>query len=986
MLFWKNRRSKNALGQSDNSVSGENGGGETIIQPDIIIDTTYSSTSHNPQSGLAVGQAMQASNTNMSNKIGSVLRYKGSKTTYSQLPTSGNTIGDVWNVTDTEANYAYTGSGWDKLSDTLDALASKSSLEAVNTSFNAHKNNTDVNARHVTSALYNTFKSATTWTNSQLESLASSAFNSFITNNNIVKNTDATKTINDFKTSTQTEIVNSTNNQISGDFVSKNTFNSYKNELSGNFDKFISSDQANEIKVYLKSQQLPTTREPKVIYWLQEEGGKETVSGLELTIVTTSANEPVNLGYNLGKWDMPYSHSITVDGLLDWGDGSNVVQFKGTEGASTSSSLYHKYVKAGTYTIKIGGTISWNKSTDTTSPPSDSICNKLTKIALTSGVTSPIKAISNYGFYRCAKITSIPSGLLDNCTSTLDLSYCFGNTQITSIPNTLFDKCVKATTFNGIFSYTPITSIPDNLFDKCTSLTSLSWAFDSCLKLTKIPDRIFEKLTNCAGIAGCFKNCSFITAIPDNLFASFTKVVSFNECFQNCNKITKIPEHLFDTCPNGGSFNHCFENTSITSIPANLFAKSVITTQQYDYCFNGCSKVMGALPTLWSKSNVVYTHTNCYNGCYMATNYDDAVDAEYASWPTNSIVLLLENPGTSAIEIPLETYNSSSYSIQWGDGTTNTNTKTHTFGTSQNIYNVIITGTAKWRSSSSTSSNPTSLTNCLNRVIVTGKCPIRVWAQNGFQNATKLRIIRGGLFNNVVWSDDIGAAHIHYSSDNTKYWRFNGFFSGCTKLFSYPSTIFNTDTSSDVKGTIQGINFSNAFSGCDVSFVGNNLFKNLPALSWGSSQYDGEIQFLNTFANSKIAEIPSGFFDGLPSPVQLYSFGNTFSNCTSLKTIPTGLLGKLPTVSGSSYNVAPKQFTSMFGDCTGLKSIPSDILTGVPNDNKTDISYMFQQCTGITGALPTVWNTHGSTRRHEGFYSGCSNASNYGSVPSGWKQ
>mgnify|MGYP000288070004 CR=1 FL=1 len=47
--------------------------------------------------------------------ITGLYKYKGSKATYSALPTSGNEVGDVWNVEDTGMNYAWTGEDWDAL-------------------------------------------------------------------------------------------------------------------------------------------------------------------------------------------------------------------------------------------------------------------------------------------------------------------------------------------------------------------------------------------------------------------------------------------------------------------------------------------------------------------------------------------------------------------------------------------------------------------------------------------------------------------------------------------------------------------------------------------------------------------------------------------------------------------------------------------------------------------------------------------------------
>ena len=53
-------------------------------------------------------------------KVSSVYRFKGSVASESALPTTDLVIGDVYNVEDTGANYAYNGSSWDKLSETID--------------------------------------------------------------------------------------------------------------------------------------------------------------------------------------------------------------------------------------------------------------------------------------------------------------------------------------------------------------------------------------------------------------------------------------------------------------------------------------------------------------------------------------------------------------------------------------------------------------------------------------------------------------------------------------------------------------------------------------------------------------------------------------------------------------------------------------------------------------------------------------------------
>lgn len=72
-------------------------------------------------------------------KISSVMRYKGSKDTYAELPSEGNEIGDVWNIVGADAennvragdNFAWNGTGWDNLGGAvvLDGYATKDDLD-----------------------------------------------------------------------------------------------------------------------------------------------------------------------------------------------------------------------------------------------------------------------------------------------------------------------------------------------------------------------------------------------------------------------------------------------------------------------------------------------------------------------------------------------------------------------------------------------------------------------------------------------------------------------------------------------------------------------------------------------------------------------------------------------------------------------------------------------------------------------------------------
>jgi len=63
--------------------------------------------------------------TQIDNLVSAVYKFKGSVANFASLPSTGQTIGDVWNVTDTGINYAWTGTLWDDIGG-VEALATAS--------------------------------------------------------------------------------------------------------------------------------------------------------------------------------------------------------------------------------------------------------------------------------------------------------------------------------------------------------------------------------------------------------------------------------------------------------------------------------------------------------------------------------------------------------------------------------------------------------------------------------------------------------------------------------------------------------------------------------------------------------------------------------------------------------------------------------------------------------------------------------------------
>ena len=96
---------------------------DTALQSYTETDPTVPAWAKTPTKPIYTAAEVGAlslddANNNFAKKsdISTVYRWKGSKDTYDQLPTEGNTVGDVWDVKDTGMNYGWTEDGiWDNL-------------------------------------------------------------------------------------------------------------------------------------------------------------------------------------------------------------------------------------------------------------------------------------------------------------------------------------------------------------------------------------------------------------------------------------------------------------------------------------------------------------------------------------------------------------------------------------------------------------------------------------------------------------------------------------------------------------------------------------------------------------------------------------------------------------------------------------------------------------------------------------------------------
>lgn len=118
---------KNGNGIVDNAekVSGHTVA-KNVPEDAVFTDTTYEAASATSPGLMSAADYTKlsgfsdASNYAKKTDISALYKYKGSKATFSALPTSGNVAGDVWNVEDTGMNYAWTGTAWDALGTTFE--------------------------------------------------------------------------------------------------------------------------------------------------------------------------------------------------------------------------------------------------------------------------------------------------------------------------------------------------------------------------------------------------------------------------------------------------------------------------------------------------------------------------------------------------------------------------------------------------------------------------------------------------------------------------------------------------------------------------------------------------------------------------------------------------------------------------------------------------------------------------------------------------
>ena len=106
---------------------------KTSDLPSVATSGNFADLQNKPTTIAGYGITDAYTKTEIDNKVASVYKYKGSVATYAALPSTGQVVGDVYNVEENGANYAWDGSTWDKLGETIDLSPYLLKTEAAST-------------------------------------------------------------------------------------------------------------------------------------------------------------------------------------------------------------------------------------------------------------------------------------------------------------------------------------------------------------------------------------------------------------------------------------------------------------------------------------------------------------------------------------------------------------------------------------------------------------------------------------------------------------------------------------------------------------------------------------------------------------------------------------------------------------------------------------------------------------------------------------
>lgn len=410
---------------------------------------------------------------------------------------------------------------------------------------------------------------------------------------------------------------------------------------------------------------------------------------------------------------------------------------------------------------------------------------------------------------------------------------------------------------------------------------------------------------------------SHLTEIPEGLFDNLLLLNDFSYCFAWCTSLKSIPDNLFKKCRKAENFEGTFYQSGLRSIPLHLF-DNCFEVKNLGACFAYCN-ITSPLPELWNTYPDANHHAyyfECFDNCWLAPNYQDAVDTNWASeYSAGKLELHIEtNSNGYTLDLGPRLYDKGSDTsveeqinygfINWGDNTDKvvflwddlpTDSKfQHTYE-AQGKYTITIEGSIKWCQGNT--NNETDISKVLTSITI---------PEDGY----------GGCINDIT----------PYA------------FANCTKLTSIPADLISGLSVKDL---------SNCFSNTAFTHIPSRLFE-------GSSVTNLSRCFYGCKNMTNIGSDEDNFFSYCSSVENL---SECFAECTSLKTVASDI---------TSYCKNVTNFTKCFYNCSNFASeewsqeLPH--LWEVYGDKVTQHTDCFTGCTQATNyddAVNAGWASSG---------------------------
>lgn len=623
-------------------------------------------------------------------------------------------------------------------------------------------------------------------------------------------------------------------------------------------------------------------------------------------------------------------------------------------------------------------------------------CFQNTGYAKTANV-STLDALQNMSYcYSYANVKSFPEGMLNSNTNLVDVSFMFnGNSNMTTGDITLFKLATKINNFESCFNgCKTYTSALPNAWETHPNANGTDYA-KGCINASNYADipetwggakkeSIIIKFTSAADFVnrrqqlvdeGKTKGYTYVfpssvtgiswseitnmTSTPDKIVA--TGLTSTNMLFGKCTNLTDISPDLFKGCPNIISLSQAFRDTAITKIPDGLFDPLTKLSSLYATFLN-CTNLNYVPENLFKYNTKLNNVSSLFHNCTSLENIPP---------------LFLEN--NNRCDVP------NMYS--------NTGIKRLTKGM-----------LPKDMGSEYTSLSPVN--NCSKLIEVDENLfedlTQRTFGDFRFTRCTSLKTIPDNLFKNIVLKN---LNHMFNRCTSLEYVSptiFDNFttladisycFQGCTSLTHIPELwlrdsqikgaktnyaygCINADNYESVPTTYGGLTIKTygdvdtlqANIGSLISTYRGDLSKILIEITSGDSLY-------NAF-NGKTALKKTPFKIRFTNSAVI-NYRSMFASCSALTEVSPKIFSELTLDNSDFYGV--------FANCTSLTSIPDELVTQIENTiGFTDVGYCFSGCTKFTGKIPEVW-INNSSASHSAYAKNCTGASNYSSIPAGWK-